>query len=159
MDGWIESRTKSKGMVSIYFNGVFHATKHSERTAVLVQAAPQELSSTYQGAVKNTRTGRDRSFERTLSANSFSVSIIFPPDLAIPSCVVIVAPALFVIVDLAVVLDDILVVRDVSDGTKALLVAKDVERMIQMMEIIGNILTMDDLFDRERSSSVRKFRR
>lgn len=71
----------------------------------------------------------------------------------------IVAPALFVIVDLAVVLDDILVVRDVSDGTKALLVAKDVERMIQMMEIIGNILTMDDLFDRERSSSVRKFRR
>jgi len=68
--------------------------------------------------------------------------------------------ALVVIVDLAIVLDDILVVRDESDGTKALLVAKDVERMMQMMEIIGNILTTDDLFfDPERSSSVRIFRR
>jgi hypothetical protein len=89
-----------------------------------------------------------------LSANSFSVSIIFPPDLAIPSCVALVAPALVVIVDLAIVLDDILVVCDGSDGTKALLVAKDMERMMQIMERIGNVLTIDDLFfDPERSSS------
>ena len=46
------------------------------------------LQGTYQGAEKNTRTGRDSSFERTLSENSFSVSIIFPPDFAIPNRVV-----------------------------------------------------------------------
>ena len=47
------------------------------------------MLTTYQGAVKNTRTGRERSFERTLSTNSFSVSIILPPDFAIPNRVVV----------------------------------------------------------------------
>ena len=52
----------------------------------------------------------------------------------------------------AVTLD---VIRVVFDGTKALLVAKDAERMMQMMETIGNILVTENLFDRDRSSKFR----
>ena len=40
--------------------------------------------------MKNTRTGRFKSFDRTLSANSFSFSIILPPDFAIPNLVELV---------------------------------------------------------------------
>jgi hypothetical protein len=64
-------------------------------------------SKTYQGAEKNTRTGRDSSFERTLSENSFSVSIIFPPDFAIPNRVVILA---------ALVVDDTVLVLLLIEG-------------------------------------------
>ena len=74
------------------------------------------LQGTYQGAEKNTRTGRDSSFESTLSENSFSVSIIFPPDFAIPNRVaalVVVDDTVFVVVVFAPLLidgdDDIIV--------------------------------------------------
>ena len=40
--------------------------------------------------MKNTRTGRFKSFDSTLSANSFSFSIILPPDFAIPNLVELV---------------------------------------------------------------------
>ena len=65
-------------------------------------------SRTYQGAEKNTRTGRDSSFERTLSENSFSVSIIFPPDFAIPNRVaalVVDDDTVFVVVVFALLID------------------------------------------------------
>ena len=105
---------------------------------------------TYQGAVKKTRTGRDRSFERTLSVNSCSVSIIFPPDLAIPSWVLlafsVLRSSVVSVLDIRIVLDD---------GTKALLVAKHVERMMQMMETIGILRIAEYFFDRERSSTLR----
>lgn len=45
----------------------------------------------------------------------------------------------------------ICVVFDVKDGTKALLVAKNVDRMMKMMETIGSILIAETLFGRERS--------
>lgn len=44
---------------------------------------------TYHGAVKNTKTGRGVSAERTISANCASVDIIFPPDLATNKLVVV----------------------------------------------------------------------
>mmetsp|Transcript_26636 Transcript_26636/g.57091 ORF Transcript_26636/g.57091 Transcript_26636/m.57091 type:complete len:239 (+) Transcript_26636:593-1309(+) len=110
----------------------------------------------HQGAVKKTRTGRERSFERTLSANCLSVSIIFPPDLAIPSCVMLLLEALALIDS---VLDGvaILVVCEVRvvvvvDGTKALAVVKtnDAKRTMKPTESIDGIFR-DGVFDRERS--------
>ena len=72
-----------------------------------------------------------------MSTNCFSVSIIFPPDFAIPNRVLIV---------LALVA--ILVGRDVDD-IKASVVANSVER-IQIMEIIGNILKNELLLRKVR---------
>ena len=112
-----------------------------------------ELPATYQGAVKNTRTGRDRSFERTLSENSCSVEINFPPVFATWSWVLLIASD----VDLDGVRGDIIVILDEVDGTKALLVVKDAKRMIQIEETIRHIIVIDD-FDRVRLS-VRRFRR
>ena len=43
---------------------------------------------------------------------------------------------------------------DVDDGTKALIVAKDVDRMMHMIETIGNTVLMENLFDREISSAL-----
>ena len=43
---------------------------------------------------------------------------------------------------------------DVDDGTKALIVAKDVDRMMQMMETIGNTVLAENLFDRKISSAL-----
>jgi hypothetical protein len=84
--------------------------------------------------------------------------------LAIPSWVLLVAPARVVVavvaVDLAVAvfLDDgiriVAVVCDiVVDGTKALLFGQFVERMMAMMQAqtIGTMLPTDGLFDRDRS--------
>ena len=60
-------------------------------------------------------------------------------------------------VDLDGVRDDIIVILDEVDVTKALLVVKDAKRMIQIEETIRHIIVIDD-FDRVRLS-VRRFRR
>jgi len=78
-----------------------------------------------------------------LSTNCFSVSIIFPPDFAIPNRVLIVLALVAVAVLVA-----ILVGRDVDD-IKASVVANSVER-IQIMEIIGNILKNELLLRKVR---------
>ena len=39
-------------------------------------------------------------------------------------------------------------ISDVDDGTKALIVAKDVDKIMQMMETMGSILLPENLFDR-----------
>lgn len=56
-------------------------------------------------------------------------------------------PTQVVIIGLSVCLDDILIDCDDVDGTNALLVPKNVERIMQKMEAIGNPLTTRDLFD------------
>ncbi len=105
---------------------------------------------TYQGAVKKTSTGRDKSLESTLSANSFSVSIIFPPDLAIPSCVLYVLRSI-VASDLGV----IRIVCDADERTKASLLVKNEDRIMQIMEAISSLRFKEYFFCRYVSSTIR----